>query len=80
MKEEIVRIVEDNIKDLNLHVDDAFENEEEGQKVFNIVLDSDEPIDLNRITEASKIINEQIKDVVPEYIDVVDIHSKEKGN
>ena len=35
----------EKIKDLNVHVDDAFISEEEGKKIFNIVLDSDEIIE-----------------------------------
>ncbi len=81
MKKEIASLLDESIKDLNLFVDDAFISEEEGQKVFNIVLDSSEVIDLNRITEASRIINAIMdKNVsVLEDADVLDIYSKEKG-
>lgn len=81
MKKEIASLLDESIKDLNLFVDDAFISEEEGQKVFNIVLDSSEVIDLNRITEASRIINSIMdKNVsVLEDADVLDIYSKEKG-
>lgn len=81
MKKEIASLLDESIKDLNLFVDDAFILEEEGQKVFNIVLDSSEVIDLNRITEASRIINAIMdKNVsVLEDADVLDIYSKEKG-
>ncbi len=81
MKKEIASLLDEAIKDLNLFVDDAFISEEEGQKVFNIVLDSSEVIDLNRITEASRIINAIMdKNVsVLEDADVLDIYSKEKG-
>ena len=57
MKEKISSLVDDSIKDLNVFVDDAFISEEEGKKIFNIVLDSDEVIDLNKVTDASRIIN-----------------------
>ncbi len=81
MKKEIASLLDESIKDLNLFVDDAFISEEEGQKIFNIVLDSSEVIDLNRITEASRIINAIMdKNVsVLEDADVLDIYSKEKG-
>ncbi|MCI5789238.1 MAG: hypothetical protein MR031_00900 [Tenericutes bacterium] len=81
MKKEIASLLDEAIKDLNLFVDDAFISEEEGQKVFNIVLDSSEVIDLNRITDASRIINAIMdKNVsVLEDADVLDIYSKEKG-
>ena len=81
MKEKISSLVDDSIKDLNVFVDDAFVSEEEGKKIFNIVLDSDEVIDLNKITDASRIINKIIdsKLEVIEDCDELDIYSKEKG-
>ena len=81
MKEKISSLVNDSIKDLNVFVDDAFVSEEEGKKIFNIVLDSDEVIDLNKVTDASRIINKIIdsKLEVIEDCDELDIYSKEKG-
>lgn len=82
MKERISELVNDKIKDINVFVDDAFVSEEEGKKIFNIVLDSDEIIDLKRITEASRIINkimDEHNDLL-EDADELDIYSKEKGD
>ena len=81
MKEKISSLVDDSIKDLNVFVDDAFISEEEGKKIFNIVLDSEEVIDLNKVTDASRIINKIIdsKLEVIEDCDELDIYSKEKG-
>ena len=81
MKKQVQELLNDSIKELNVFVDDAFISEEEGKKVYNIVLDSEEVIDLNKITEASRIIN-KIMDTnnnLPEDIDELDIYSKEKG-
>ena len=50
-------------------------------KVFNIILDSEEVIDLNKITDASRIIN-KIMDNHEEILDdcdELDIYSNEKG-
>lgn len=81
MKEKISSLVNDSIKDLNVFVDDAFISEEEGKKIFNIILDSDEVIDLNKITDASRIINKIVDSnlEVLEDSDELDIYSKEKG-
>ena len=81
MKERISSLVDESIKDLNVFVDDAFISEEEGKKIFNIVLDSDEVIDLNKITDASRIINKIVDSnlEVLEDCDELDIYSKEKG-
>lgn len=81
MKETVANLVNEEIKELNVFVDDAFISEEEGKKIFNIVLDSEEVIDLNRVTEASRIIN-KIMDEHEEVlgdIDELDIYSKSKG-
>ena len=81
MKEKIASLVDDKIKELNVFVDDAFISTEEGKKVFNIVLDSEEIIDLNRITDASRIINKimDANENLLEDADELDIYSKEKG-
>lgn len=82
MKEKISKLVDEAIKELNVFVEDAFISEEEGKKLFNIVLDSNEVIDLNKITEASRIINKIVdKDLsIIEDCDELDIYSKEKGD
>lgn len=80
MKEKVSTLVDESIKELNVFVDDAFISEEEGKKIFNIVLDSEEVIDLNRVTEASRIINKIMdnSDLLGDT-DELDIYSKEKG-
>lgn len=81
MKERVESLLKDSLEEFHVYVEDAFIEEEEGQKVFHIVLDSDEVIDLNRITEASRKINEIMdqNESILEGIDVLDIYSKEKG-
>ena len=81
MKEKVKELVDDKIKDLNVFVDDVYISTEEGKRLFNIVLDSDEVIDLNKVTDASRIIN-KIMDSNEEVLDdcdELDIFSKEKG-
>ena len=80
MKEKVSNLVDESINELNVFVDDAFISEEEGKKIFNIVLDSDEVIDLNKVTEASRIINKIMdsSDLLGDT-DELDIYSKEKG-
>lgn len=81
MKEKVIEKVNPAIEDLNMIVSDVYVSTEENIKNLNIELDSDEVIDVNRVTEASKIINPIIDDldlIDGEYI--LDIHSKEKGD
>ncbi len=82
MKEKIANLVNDSIKDLNVYVDDAFTSMEEGKKIFNIVLDSSEVIDLNKVTDASSIINKIMdeNESLLDDCDELDIYSKEKGD
>lgn len=81
MKEQVASLVNDAIKELNVFVDDAFTSKEEGKNIFNVVLDSEEIIDLNKITEASRIINKIMdeNESILADIDELDIYSKEKG-
>lgn len=81
MKDKIAQLVDEEIKDLNVFVSDAFFENIEGKKIFNIVLDSEAVIDLNRITEASRLINKIIdkNNYLLEDADELDIYSKEKG-
>ena len=81
MKETVANLVNEEIKELNVFVDDAFISEEEGKKIFYIFLDSEEVIDMKKITAASRIINkimDKHKEVLGD-IDELDIFSKEKG-
>jgi len=81
MKKKVEELVGNAIKEFNVFVDDAYIDTIEGKKVFHIVLDSDCVIDLNRITDASRVIN-KIMDQNSEVLedsDELDIYSKEKG-
>lgn len=82
MKEKISALVGQQIQELHVFVDDAFISTEEGKKILNIVLDSEGIIDLNLITEASRMINKSIdnSDLLDDDIFEVDIYSKEKGD
>ena len=81
MKEKVKNALDAKILDLGMFVTDVYMSTEEGDKTLNVELDSDDVIDVTRITEASKIINPIIDEldlVDGEY--VLDIHSKVKGD
>lgn len=81
MKDKVKQLVDPVIKSLELFVSDVYYSNEEGVKTLNIELDSDTIIDVNRITEATKIVNPIMDDNnLCDDIDVLDIHSKEKGD
>lgn len=74
-------LINSKIKEYNVFVSDAFKEEVEGKTVFNIVLDSDEVIDLKRITKVSRVINEIMDNTneIEQDYDELDIYSEEKG-
>ena len=81
MEEKVKALVDDSIKDLGLFVSSVYYSCEEGVKSLNIELDSDTVIDVNRITEATKLINPVMdSNNLCDDVDVLDIHSKEKGD
>lgn len=80
MEKEVEKVVNGLIKDDKLKVSAVFKEKKEGKYILNIELDSDEVIDLNRITEASRVINKELdKTEFLKDIDELDIYSKEKG-
>ena len=73
-------MISDAISELGLSVSSVYDTNEEGVKTRNIELDSDSIIDVEKITLATKIINPILdKTNLLDDIDVLDIHSKEKG-
>lgn len=80
MKDKVKKLIDPIIKSLDLFVNDVYYSNEEGVKTLNIELDSANFIDVNKITEATKLINPIMDDNnLCDDIDVLDIHSKEKG-
>ena len=81
MEDKVKSLVDNKIKDLNLFVSSVYYSTLDGVKSLNIELDSNEVIDVNKITEATKIINPIMdENNLCNDIDVLDIHSKEKGD
>ena len=80
MEEKVKKIVNKEIENLNLIVDSVIYENVDNINYLRICLDRSEIIDLNKIVEATKIINpimdkeDLIKD---EY--VLDIYGKSKG-
>ena len=81
IKEIVSSLINSKIESYGIYVSDAFRSTEEGKTIFNIVLDSDEVIDLDKITEVSRIINKIMDktDKIEHDYDELDIYSEEKG-
>ena len=82
MFNKIKKIVGNSLDELNVFIDDAFIENVESKDILCIVLDSNEVIDLKKVTDASRIINELLDkdEKLLESIYEVDIYSKEKGD
>lgn len=80
MKEKIIELVDNKLEELSIWIDDVYEEEREGNKFLCVVLDSEEMLDLNKVTEASRIINSLIDeaDMLDEAY-ILDIYAKSKG-
>lgn len=74
--ENIKKVIEKPLNNINLYVDSI----EYKNKTLNIILDSEEVIDVNKIVEASKLISEILDkhDFIKESY-MLDVSSKEKG-
>ena len=81
MKEKVTNAIKNEISKFDLVVSDVYQTIEEGINYLKIELDSDTIIDLNRITDASRVINpiiDKLDLIEGEYI--LDIYAKEKGS
>ena len=81
MLEKIKDLVNTKLEDLNMEVCDAYTEEVEQKIILNIEVDSNELIELNKVTAASRIINDILdkEKTILENIDELDIYSKKKG-
>ena len=76
MLEKIKDLVNTKLEDLNMEVCDAYTEEVEQKIILNIEVDSNEVIDLNKVTAASRIINDILdkEKTILENIDELDIY------
>lgn len=80
MKEKLIKLVGNRLDDLNVFIDDVYEEKKGNIKTLYIVLDSDEIIDLDKVTLATDILNPIVdENILTDDIDVLDIYAKEKG-
>ena len=81
MKSQLSELLDPSISSYGVFIADAFKHTEEGHLILDIVLDSDEVIDLNLVTEVSRVINKILDDEknILEDVEELDIYSKEKG-
>lgn len=81
MKEEIIKVIGDSLTSLNMHVYDVIYKKEGKQGTLEIVLDSDDNIDIDMIVKATNIINPLLDeaDLIKEKY-ILDVYGKSKGD
>ena len=81
MKERIIKLIGNSLDELNLTIDDVVLEKEGNVTYLRIVLDSNEIIDMDKVTEATRIINPLLdKDDIINDVDYLDIYGKSKGS
>lgn len=81
MQDRVIELIGDSLNELDLKVDSVIYEKEGTNNYLRIVLDADFIIDLNTVTEASRIINPIIDEanlINEAYI--LDIYAKPKGD
>ena len=84
MKEELIRLVGDSLKEENAFIDDAFLEKEGKDNYLRVVIDTEDKkdiIDIDRIVRITKIIDPIIEkeDLVKEEY-ILDVYAKTKGD
>ena len=81
MKEDIIKVIGDSLTPLNMHIDDVIYKKEGKQRTLEIVLDSEDNIDIDMIVKATNIINPILDeaDLIKEKY-ILDVYGKSKGD
>ncbi len=80
MEEKLIPIINEKIKDLNVHVDSINLEKEETETFLRIALDADFIIDLNTVVKATRIINPILdKEYETDEQYMLDVYAKPKG-
>lgn len=80
MKDKLIAKLGNKIDSMNVFIDDVRIVEENGEKTLEVVLDSEDYLDLKTVVKITRIINPIIDEL--NFIDgtyTLDVYAKEKG-
>ena len=81
MKEKIINLVGNKLDNLNVHIYDVVYEKELKNNYLRVVLDSEEMIDIDKVVEATKIIDPLLeKENIIEEKYILDVYAKSKGD
>ena len=81
MKEEVIKLIGNELESINVFIDDVYLEKEGNQNYLRVVIDANAVIDIDRVVQATKIIDPAIEKadlVKDEYI--LDVYAKSKGD
>ena len=81
MKERVINLVGNKLDNLNVHIYDVVYEKEGKNNYLRVVLDSEEIIDIDKVVEATKIIDPLLeKENIIEEKYILDVYAKSKGD
>ncbi len=81
MKERVINLVGNKLDNLNVHIYDVVYEKEGKNNYLRVVLDSEEMIDIDKVVEATKIIDPLLeKENIIEEKYILDVYAKSKGD
>ena len=81
MKERVINLVGNKLDNLNVHIYDVVYEKEGKNNYLRVVLESEEMIDIDKVVEATKIIDPLLeKENIIEEKYILDVYAKSKGD
>ena len=81
MKKRVINLVGNKLDNLNVHIYDVVYEKEGKDNYLRVVLDSEEMIDIDKVVEATKIIDPLLeKENIIEEKYILDVYAKSKGD
>ncbi len=81
MKERVISLIGNKLDDLNVYIYDVVYEKEGKNNYLRVVLDSEEIIDIDKVVEATKIIDPLLeKENVIQEKYILDVYAKSKGD